>query len=136
MAKRKGKGYEPHVRLYAHEMRVPAWQTLDPDARALLIEMRALYTGQDNRVFMSVREVMQRLNIGQRKAQRALDALVQRGWIMIIEKGTFYRKVKHATVYALGNEPLEDRDGATAPKGYMRWNPDETEKNPVGFMER
>lgn len=125
MARHKGRGYEPHVRLYAHEMRVPAWHTLDPDARSLLIEMRSLYAGKDNRVFMSVREIMRRLNIGQRRAQRALDALIQREWIIVIEKGAFHRKVKHATVFALGNEPLEDRDGATAPKGYMRWRPSE-----------
>ncbi len=125
MARRKkAKGYEPHVRLYAHEMRVPAWQTLDPDARALLVELRALYTGQENRVFMSVREAMRRLNIGQRRAQKALDALLHRGWIRVIEKGSFTRKIKHATVYALESEPLEDRDGATPPKAYMRWRPE------------
>ena len=61
MAKRKPKGYEPHVRIYAHEQRVPAWHTLNPDAKALLIEFRSLYTGQENRVFMSVREAMRRL---------------------------------------------------------------------------
>lgn len=121
MARRNRKGYEPHVRLYAHELRTQAWQTLDPDAKALLIELRALYTGQENRVHMSVREAMRRLNIGQRRAQRALDALLHRGWIRVIEKGTFHRKLRHATVYALENESLEDRDGATPPKSYMRW---------------
>lgn len=39
--KRKGPATEAHVRLYAHETRSPAWQTLEPDARALLVELRA-----------------------------------------------------------------------------------------------
>ena len=72
---------------------------------------------------MSVRQAMERMNVGQRPAQRALKELLDRGWIRLLEQGSFSRKVRHATVYALTNVPLEDRDGATAPKDYMRWTP-------------
>lgn len=122
MARRKSKGFESHVRLYAHEMQCSAWQTLDPDARSLLIEIRALYDGGENHIFLSVREAMRRLNIGQRRVQKAFESLLMRGWIREIEKGAF--RGKRATVYALENEPLEDRDGAVAPKSYMRWQPE------------
>jgi hypothetical protein len=121
VARRKAKGYAAHVRIYAHEMKTEAWQTLDPDARALLVEMRSLYTGRENRVHMSVREAMRRLSICQRRAQKARDALVERGWIRVVEEGSFTRKVRHATVFALEHEPLTDNDGATAPKSYMTW---------------
>ena len=120
MAARR-KGYEPHVRMYSHEMKSAAWRTMDPDARALLVEVRSLYDGRNNRIHMSVREAMRRLGIGQGRAQKALATLLERGWIRVIEKGTFNRKTRHASVYALENEPIEERDGAVAPKSFMRW---------------
>jgi hypothetical protein len=120
-AKRRKLG-EAHVRVYSHEMRTEAWQTMSPTAKALLVEMRALYNGKGNRVFMSVREMRRRLGVGQLKAEKARGELLERGWIRVIEEGSFSRKVRHATVYALEHEPLEDRDGAVAPKSYMRWS--------------
>lgn len=126
MARRKYG--EAHVRIYGHELRTPAWQTMSPDAKALLVEMRALYNGRENRIHMSVREAMRRLGIGQRRAQKALEALLERGWVRVVERGAFTRKTRHASVYALEHEPLENRDGATAPKTFMKWTP---QKNTV-----
>ena len=128
--RRKTRGYEPHVRLYQYELRCPAYRTLSSDARSLLVEMRALYTGRENRVFMAVREAMGRLNVGQRRAERAIKDLLERGWMRVVEKGSFHRKNRHATAYALTHLPIEDVDGATAPKDYMRWGPT-SEKNTV-----
>lgn len=129
---RKVKRGEAHVRLYAHELRSEAYRTMSPDARALLIEMRAMYDGRKNLFYMSVRQMMERLGIGQRRAQTARDELIDRGWVRVVVLGSFNRKAKHATQYVLTNEPLDDRDGATAPKDYMRWRP--SEKNTVAEM--
>lgn len=112
---------EPHVRLYRHELECAAYRSLSTDARALLIEFRALYDGRENRVHLSVREAMRRLGVGRWRAEKALHELSDRGFIRLMEPGGFSRKVRHATVYALTNEPLEDRDGAVAPKDFMRW---------------
>ncbi|MBN8727044.1 MAG: hypothetical protein J0H15_04995 [Xanthomonadales bacterium] len=115
---------EPHVRLYAHELACPAYRTLNPDARALLVELRALYRpSQANVVFLSVREAMERVGIGQRRMQVAFADLRERGWIAIHEPGSFTRKVRHATSYRLLNEPSA-APGAVAEKAYMRWTPD------------
>jgi len=121
--RRKPHGGEAHVRIYKHELRSPAYRSLCSDARSLLTEFRSLYNGGENRIYMSVREAMDRMNVGQRPAQRALKELLDRGWIRLVERGSFNRKARHATVYALTNEPLEDRDGGIAPKDYMRWTP-------------
>ena len=127
--KRKGPATEAHVRIYAHETRCLAWKTLDPDAKALLIELRSLYQpSQANIVFLSVRQAMSRLNIGQRRVQNAFQALLLRGWITIHEPGGFTRKTRHATSYQLQNEPGAS-PGAIAPKTYMRWQPPEGEEN-------
>ncbi|PAU74362.1 helix-turn-helix domain-containing protein [Halomonas salipaludis] len=116
----RGRQDKPHVRLYRHELESPAYRSLCLAARALLVEFRALYN-RDNRIYMSVREVMRRLDVGQKLAERALAELLDRGFIVVLEKGTFNRKTKHATVYALTNEVVESIDKSIAPKCYMSW---------------
>ncbi|WP_018174024.1 hypothetical protein [Thioalkalivibrio sp. ALJ9] len=123
MAQNKKRG-EAHARVYGWEQRTPAWQALRPEAKALLIEMRLLYSPSDgNRIFLSFREMMRRLNVGRKVTTRARAQLLELGWIREVEPGSFTRKTRHATVYALENEPIHDGDGATAPKSYMRWAP-------------
>lgn len=123
--KRRGHPTEAHVRLYAHETNSPAWRTMKPDARALLVELRGLYQpSQANVVYLSVREAARRLNIGPRRVQRAFDVLLERGWIAVHEPGGFTRKVRHATAYRLENEPGA-APGAKPGKAYMRWQPRE-----------
>lgn len=123
--------WEPHVRLYRHELESAAYRSLSTDARALLIEMRALYTGRENRIHMSVREAMRRIGgVGQRRATGALHELIDRGFVRQIEQGSFNRKVRHASVFCLTDVPLDERDGAVPPKDFMRWHPP-AQKNTV-----
>lgn len=117
---KRGKRHQQHVRVYGWEMQSPAWKSLSTDARALLLEIRGRYTGRANRIHLSVREMMARLNIGQRRAQRARDELVDRGFIRLLEQGTFARKARHASEYALLNEPLDGEPGPP-PLDFMRW---------------
>lgn len=100
---------------------------MDPDARALLVEMRALYIGNENRVFMSLREIMKRLSVGRCRAEKARDELLDRGFIRLLEPATFNRKTRHAPSYLLTNEP--SHRGGIASKEYMRWRPEQ--KNTV-----
>jgi hypothetical protein len=124
---------ESHVRLYAHELACPAYRQLSTDARALLIEMRSFYSGGKNVVFLSIRQMQILLGCAQRRAQNARDELLAYGWIRVIEKGAYSRKSALATTYALTNEPIENRDGAIAPKDYMRWQRP-AEKNAVADL--
>lgn len=116
---------EAHVRLYRHELDCPAYRTLSPAARVLLIEMRALFSPKrgDNHVFLSVRQMMDRCNLTQRAATRARDELVERGWVLVAQQGSFDLKLRHATVFALENEPSNTGNGAVPGKAYMRWKP-------------
>ncbi len=120
---RKKPWTESHVRFYRHELQSVAWKTLNPDARALLVELRSLYQpSQGNLVFLSVREAMSRLSIGQRRVTAAFAALVERCWIKIDTVGGFHRKTRHATSFRLENDPTS-APGAVASKAYMRWQP-------------
>lgn len=130
---------QPHVRLYRHELECDAYRSLSTDARALLVEFRALYKGQDNRVYMSRREMQRRLGVGRYRAEAAREELLDRGFIRMLAKGSFSRKVRHASEYALTNEPLENKDGATPPKDFMKWQPQKNTglvSNPDGAGEQ
>ncbi len=116
--KRKG---EAHVRLYRHELECAAYRSLSTDARALLVEFRALYTGQENRVFFAVRDMMASLGVAQRRAQAARDELLDRGFIRMLSPGAFTRKVRHAAEYALLSECIGNEHKAEKP--YMAWRP-------------
>ncbi|MBB5735907.1 hypothetical protein FHT09_001647 [Xanthomonas arboricola] len=71
------------VHLSAWELSSPAHRALDPVARALLVELRALNRpGHASEVFLSVRQARQRLcGIGQAKVQAAFKALRENRWI-------------------------------------------------------
>ncbi len=123
--KRARSATEAHVRLYRHELECPAYRTLSPAARALLVELRALYspvTG-DNRVFCGIRDAMKRCNLTQLAAKRARDELVSKGWITIVQMGHFRWKARHSTVFALENESPNTGNGSQPGKAFMRWQP-------------
>ncbi|MFL4596944.1 hypothetical protein [Stenotrophomonas maltophilia] len=126
----------PHVRLYAWELDCPAYRTLSPDARALLVELRALYRpSTGNEVFLSVREARRRLaNVGQAKVQAAFAALEERGWIEEVKAGSFDQKTGtgRARSFLLTNIG-PNGDDVDAKKTYMRWKPyaSECPKNTV-----
>lgn len=116
----------PHVRLYAWELDCPAYRALNSDARALLVELRALYRpSTGNEVFLSVREARRRLaNVGQAKVQAAFAALEECGWIEEVKAGSFDQKTGtgRARSFLLTNIG-PDGSEASAKKTYMRWKP-------------
>lgn len=115
----------PHVRLYAWELECPAYRTLDPVARALLIELRALYRPTSgNEVFLSVRQAMQRVGVTQRPVQSAFKALIERGWIEEAAGGSFDQKTGtgRARSFLLTNNGANIGE-EDAKKTYMRWRP-------------
>lgn len=116
---------DAHVRLYWYELESPAYRILSTEARALLIELRSLYSPRtgDNHVFCGVRRIMKRCNLSQRAASRARDELIRTGWIVVIQHGGFNCKVRHSTVFALENEAPCNSNGSSPRQTYMRWHP-------------
>jgi DNA-binding transcriptional MocR family regulator len=116
-------------------MDCPAYRTLEPVARVLLIELRALYRPSAGaEVFLSVREAMQRVGVTQRPVQSAFKALLERGWIEEAKAGSFDQKTGtgRARSFLLTNiGPAGDH--VDSKRTYMRWKPDasECQKNAV-----
>ncbi|MEJ2633371.1 MAG: hypothetical protein P8011_00475 [Acidihalobacter sp.] len=88
-----------------------------------MVEFRLLYAGRENRIYLSTREIMRRLDVGRCKAEKARDELLDRGFVRLLKPGTFSQKTRNASEYALTNEAITQRDGNNAPKDYMTWTP-------------
>ena len=92
---------EPFVMLPRYMLNSPAYRSLGCEARALLVEMKALYNGRNNgELHMSVREAQKRLGVGRKLAEKALAELRDRGFIAVVQKGSFSCKMRFATSQA------------------------------------
>ena len=120
---RKGrtKGGGRFVRLTEHLLQTPAYRSLSPTARAMLVEFRRLFDGRNNgHLRMSVRQAAERCGCSQRPAMRAIAELQEHGFIKPIRLGAFSLKVRHATEWALTDEPV---GGALPTHDYRSWEP-------------
>lgn len=85
-----------HIQLTHQLLESPAYRSLSPNARALLIELVMLYNGSNNgSLYLSVRDAAARLGLGSLKsAQEALDELQGLEFIEMVQDAHF--KVKAA----------------------------------------
>jgi DNA-binding transcriptional MocR family regulator len=111
------------VQLEEYLLASPAYRSLLPIARALLVEIKRLYNGYNNgELFLSIRGGARLLGVAPNTAAKAFDQLMDRGFIRVRRKGSFDYKQRHArewvlTEYALGERAPE--------KAYMDWPPGE-----------
>ena len=114
--------------------RCPAWRSLKPQARVIYIELTARFNGTNNgQIALSVRDAAQRCNIAKDTAGRALQELIEKGFIAIVTGGSFGFKLRHATEYRLTDHPYgEDR----ATKEFMIWRPENSEPGPKSGQKR
>lgn len=126
MARRKATqdgrsaGESRHVRLYYFLLQSPAYRSLSPPGRALLVELQALFDGKNNgELFLSVREAAKRINTSNATAGRAFLELEEHGFIRKNTPGSFNRKTRHATTWILTEF---QHGGRLATKDFMRWN--------------
>jgi hypothetical protein len=128
MAKRSGSRKDEisaHVRFYWWELRSPAFRSLSPVARCVLLELKALYNGSNNgTLFLSAREAGRRVSVGKTKAWEALRELQDKGFIRVVERGAFSWKTASrpgdATAWLLTEFPPGAEKGVGS-RDFMRW---------------
>lgn len=126
----RSKGGERFVGLYHWMLQSPAWQKLSPNARALLIEIWAIYNGNNNgEIAFSVRTAAARLNIATNTAHKALRELEESGFIKANIRGHFDYKKNHATTWII---TAFEYNGQPATKDFMSCG-HLTKKNPVAI---
>jgi len=104
-------------------MGTAAWKSLDAIARAVYLHMAMRYAGpgsNNGRLPYSVREAATELGIGKSTAARALRVLIDRGFIVAMQRGAFSLKKRHATEWRL-TEFASDVDSGLATKDFTRW---------------
>jgi hypothetical protein len=122
---KRGNREAAHVRFYRWELDSPAFRSLSPPSRCLLLELKALYNGRNNgELFLSVREAARRLGIGKSLAAKCFRELCDRGFIKIAKQGAFNVKAASwrgdATAWLLTEHPPGDAAGAGS-RDFMRW---------------
>jgi DNA-binding transcriptional MocR family regulator len=109
-------------------MNTAAWKSLDSNARAIYVHMAMRYAGpgsNNGRLAYSVREAASELRIGKSTASRALNALIERGFLVVARRGAFSLKERHATEFRLTEFP-SDVDGSLSTKDFATWSPDKS----------
>lgn len=122
-----------YVMLYHWLMETEAWKSLDGNARAIYLEMARRYAGpgsNNGKIAYSARQAAENLHISKDTANRALNALQDRGFIVVVTKGAFSRKDPHATEWRLTEFDC-DVSGNLATKDFTRWSSEVPNTVPV-----
>jgi hypothetical protein len=110
-----------------------AWKSLNATARAVYVHMAMKYYGSNNgRIGYSVRAATEELKIGLATVSRALADLQDRGFIVLMKRGAFSLKVRHASEWRL-TDLVCNVTGDLPTKDFMRWTPD---KNKTRYPQR
>ena len=118
MKKHNGKGRRDTFVRLSHELLAgPAWQSLDPVAAAIYVEIAARYNGRNNgRIPYSCREAEKRFRIGRHTVLRALARLQAAGLVAVTRKGWFADKFRRATEWQLAQYPISHAHPDAAPR--------------------
>jgi hypothetical protein len=110
-----------------------AWKSLNATARAVYVHMAMKYYGSNNgRIGYSVRAATEELKIGLATVSRALADLQDRGFIVLMKRGAFSLKARHASEWRL-TDLVCNVTGDLPTKDFMRWTPD---KNKTRYPQR
>jgi hypothetical protein len=128
-AKGRTKGGERYVKLDHYLLKSPAWRSLSPGAKCLLIEVWQRHNGINNgEISYSVREAAKSLRCSKNTAAKWFQELVERGILKPRQPGSFTYKKRHATEWEITAEQFR---GKPASKDFMRWKPPDETQNPV-----
>ena len=76
-----------HARVYSEWLQLPAWLTLSPYAKALLIQMLASYRPSMQTIEMTDRAASVAIPCARATAAKALAELEEKGWIKVERVG-------------------------------------------------
>lgn len=95
-----------HIRFYHWELDTPAFRSLSPVAKALLIEFKRRYNSHNNGlIHLSHRDAAKAINAAVNTIKRGLRELIGKGFIRVAQLGSFSQKIRHATTWVLTEYP-------------------------------
>ena len=100
-----------------------AWRDLSVTARGAYIELAAGFDGRNNgRIVLGSKTLGERMGCDKTTAARALQELVDHGFVECVKKGGFVCKVRHASEWRLAAFKC-DVTGDLPSKLFIRWQP-------------
>jgi hypothetical protein len=135
---------ERFVQLHRWLLQSPAYRSLGPAARALLVEFKARYSGTNNgAIVFSYREMEAALGVGNRIVMRAMDELIDRGFVREQQKGSFDWKARldgrpsRATTWVLTEYPIDvPLRSLVSERTFMSWKPSPEKKTRYAIRTR
>jgi len=122
-SKFKRKGKEKFIAVYAYVKRSAAWRALTPVERVAYLEVKWRYDGLNNgRIGLGCRELADELGMGRDTANRALEALIDKGFIAKAKASAFNVKNRAVTEWRL-TEYKCDMTGELPTRDFVRWEP-------------
>jgi len=120
----KRKGRSKFLMIEAYVIRSAAWQALSPNDRAAYLELKWRYDGLNNgRIGLGNRDLAEALHSSKDTARRALDSLVEKGFLTKTRTSGFNVKCRAATEWRLTEYPC-NVSGELPTKAFMRWQPE------------
>jgi len=118
--RRRDRETRRFVRLEHTLLHSPAYRSLSPLARTLLIELVSLHNGSNNgEIYFSQRDAAAAAGVADvGSAGRGLKELLDRGFIAVTRPGAFTVKERHATVFRLTFELCQGRPPTNDWRGY------------------
>jgi hypothetical protein len=114
------------IQLFRYVLDGPAYVSLSSPARSALIEVVRAYNGSNNgKIILSVRQLAERMGCAINTAMRALQELVDKGFIEPRVKGAFSVKFRRATEWRL-NDRRCDATGVEQSQAFLRWHATQT----------
>lgn len=117
------------VRLDHYILNSAAWRSLKPVSRAVYLEVAQLYNGANNgSLSMSGRRLAEAMSVSRQTGTRALQELVEKGFLEVVTPSAFNLKKKRATEYRLTAFRCDAKNQLPS-KAFMKWKP-ETKTRP------
>ncbi len=118
----KRKGQSKFLIIEAYIIRSAAWQALCPNERAAYLELKWRFDGYNNgRIGLGNRELVKALKSSKDTARRALDSLMEKGFVTKAKPSGFNVKHRVATEWRL-TEYNCHVTGELPTKDFMRWS--------------
>ncbi len=136
-AKQRRRNRGPNfIQLYRYVLDSPAYVSLSANARSALIEINRGYNGANNgNIVLSVRGVAERMGCHIETASRALQELVQKGFIEERIKGAYSVKFRRATEWRLTDRRC-DVTGAEQSQAFLKWQNPDPEPEPASKPQK
>lgn len=122
-SKRGKEGGPPFVQMFHWVMTCEAWRDLGPNSQAAYFALKRYYNGGNNgSIGLSCRQAGEAIAMSPATASRALQNLVDHGFVVEVTKGIVGRGSGYnlATEWLL-TECYDDRHGSPATKLFMQW---------------